>query len=183
MFRRLGTFILDILQIIVFAVALFLFAYLLVVQPHKIKGQSMDPTFKDGEFLLTDKVTYRAQDPKRGDVVVFKAPPDDKDEYIKRIIGLPGEKVMVSGGRIYVNGKLLEEKYLASTVVTQPGSIALEGKELVVPPDQYFAVGDNRPHSYDSRSFGFVGKKKITGKAWFVYWPPQKAGIVQAVSY
>ena len=109
-FGALGTFLLDILQVVVFAVAIFLFVYLLILQPHKIKGQSMDPTFKDGEFLLTDKVTYRFGEPKRGDVVVFKAPPDDHDEYIKRIIGLPGDNVKVEGGRGYINQVALPER-------------------------------------------------------------------------
>lgn len=95
LFQRLGSFFLDILQVVVFAVSIFLFVYLLILQPHKIKGASMEPNFHDGEFLLTDKLSYRFGNPGRGDVVVFKAPPDDHDEFIKRIIGLPGDLVMV----------------------------------------------------------------------------------------
>lgn len=183
MLRRLGVFILDILQVVVFAVALFLFTYLLVLQPHKIKGQSMDPNFANGEFLLTDKVTYRFGQPQRGDVVVFKAPPDDREEYIKRIIGLPGEKIKVAGGRIYVNEMILKEDYIDSTVYTNAGNFATEGTVVTVPDGEYFVVGDNRNHSYDSRSFGFIGRKKITGRAWIVYWPPQKAGSIPSPSY
>jgi len=95
MLGRFGAFFLDILQVVVFAVAIFLFVYLLLLQPHKIKGSSMFPNFADGEFLLTDKVTYRFGEPKRGDVVVFKAPPNDREEFIKRIIGLPNDKIFV----------------------------------------------------------------------------------------
>ncbi len=183
-FGLLGVFILDILQVVIFAVAIFLFVYLLVLQPHKIKGQSMDPTFKDGEFLLTDKVTYRFGEPKRGDVVVFKAPPDDHEEYIKRIIGLPGDTVMVQGGKVYVNGQLLNESaYLASTVVTQSGNYAVEGKTITVPEGEYMVMGDNRPHSFDGRNFGPIKKEKFTGRAWVTYWPPQKAGVVPEVKY
>ncbi|MEK7526768.1 MAG: signal peptidase I [Patescibacteria group bacterium] len=184
MFERLGAFILDILQVVVFAVAIFLFVYLLVLQPHKIKGQSMDPTFKDSEFLLTDKITYRFGEPKRGDVVVFKAPPDDKDEYIKRIIGLPGDTVKVQGGKVYVNNTLLDEKaYLDTSVVTQPGIFAAEGREIKVSQGEYFLMGDNRPHSFDSRNFGPISQEKFTGRAWVSYWPPQKAGVVPEVDY
>ena len=88
--KRLGAFFLDILQVIVFAVAIFLFIYLLVLQPHKIKGDSMQPNFPDGEYLLTDKVSYRLGDPKRGDVVVFEAPSTTGEEFIKRIIEFGG---------------------------------------------------------------------------------------------
>lgn len=179
-----GAFLLDILQVIVFAVAIFLFVYLLVLQPHKIKGESMHPNFLNGEFLLTDKVTYRFGDPKRGDVIVFKAPPDDKDEYIKRILGLPGDTVMVKGGKVYVNGNMMDEsKYLDASVITSPGSFAREGESLVVPQNQYFVLGDNRPHSLDSRNLGTIKREKITGRAWIVYWPAPKAGIVPAISY
>lgn len=179
----LGSFILDILQVVLFAVAIFLFVYLLILQPHKIKGQSMDPTFKNGEFLLTDKLSYRFGEPQRGDVVVFKAPPDDKDEFIKRIIGLPGEEVMVKNGRIYINNQLLEEQYLESTVYTQAGNYLMEGKSATVPSGEYILIGDNRPHSFDSRNFGPIRKEKFTGKAWVVYWPPQKTGFVPDVNY
>jgi len=119
MFRRLGAFFLDILEVIVFAVAIFLFIYLLVLQPHKIKGASMDPNFFDGEYLLTDKVTYRFGEPKRGDVIVFKAPTGNGDEFIKRIIGLPGEKVSVKSGKMYINEKVLEEKVFYTMEDTQ----------------------------------------------------------------
>lgn len=185
--KRLGAFFLDILQVLVFAVSIFLFVYLLLVQPHKIKGNSMDPNFRDGEFLLTDKVTYRFGEPKRGDVIVFEAPPyndDQKDEFIKRIIGLPGDTVRVEGTKVSVNGRQLnEEEYLDQTVITSPGTFALEGREVVVPQGQYFVMGDNRPHSFDSRSFGFIEKGKITGRAWLLYWPLSDAGIIEHAEY
>lgn len=185
--NRLGAFFLDILQVLVFAVSIFLFVYLLLVQPHKIKGNSMDPNFHDGEFLLTDKVTYRFGEPTRGDVVVFEAPPyndDNKEEYIKRIIALPGDTVKVEGTKVFLNGQQLdEEEYLDQTVITSPGTFALEGREVTVPAGQYFVMGDNRPHSFDSRSFGFIEKGKITGRAWLLYWPLGDAGIIKHAEY
>jgi signal peptidase I len=181
--RRLGAFFLDILQVLVFAVSIFLFVYLLLVQPHKIKGSSMDPNFHDGEFLLTDKVTYRFGEPEQGDVVVFKAPPDDAQEFIKRIIAKPGDTVKVEGGRVFVNGQLLNETYLEDSVVTRPGNYAQESREVTIPAGNYFVMGDNRNHSYDSRNFGPIDRSKITGRAWLLYWPLPDAGIIHRGVY
>lgn len=181
--RRLGAFFLDILQVIVFAVSIFLFVYLLILQPHKIKGSSMETNFHDGEFILTDKLSYRFGEPKRGDVVVFKAPPDGSQEFIKRILGLPGEKAEVREGYLFVNNHQVEEKYLGPGVITHPSNFAAEGKPFIVPQGQYFVMGDNRDHSYDSRSFGLLDKSKITGRAWIVYWPPKDMGVVHGPSY
>ena len=183
MLRRLGAFFLDIIQVVVFAVAIFLFVYLLVLQPHKIRGDSMQPNFPDGEYLLTDKVTYRLEEPKRGDVVVFKAPTGNGDEFIKRIIGLPEETISITNGKVSVNGEILNESYLSDTLYTSSGSFLSEGKEVTVPSKSYLVFGDNRPRSSDSRVFGFITKEDITGRAWLVYWPIQSAGFVQKINY
>jgi len=179
--KRLGAFFFDIIQVVVFAIALFLFMYLLVFQPHKIKGSSMQPNYPDGEYLLTDKVTYRFSEPKRGDVVVFEAPGGGGDEYIKRVIGVPGETVSVRDGKVYVNGQLLNETYLS--LYTSGGAFLENGSSVTVPSNEYFVLGDNRPYSSDSRAWGFIAKRKISGRAWLIYWPPQKAGVVAKVSY
>lgn len=183
MMSRLGAFFLDILQVLIFAVSIFLFIYLLVLQPHKIKGASMEPNFHDGEFLLTDKVTYRFNEPQRGDVVVFKAPPDEANEFIKRIIAVPGERVKVEGGKVFINGQQLTEEYLEPGLATLSGSVLAEGQEYIVPEGQYVMLGDNRNHSLDSRNIGFIGKEKITGRAWLLYWPINEAGVVKAPNY
>ncbi len=183
MLGRLGSFFLDVLEVVVFAVAIFLFVYLLVLRPHKIKGASMQPNYPDSEYLLTEKVSYYFGEPKRGDVVVFKPPVSDEDEFIKRIIGLPGEKVYVSRGKVFINGKELKESYIASDVATLSGNFLPENTEVTVPAGEYFVVGDNRPHSSDSRSWGYVDKNKISGRAWLVYWPPDLAGFVKNVIY
>ncbi len=181
--QRVGAFLLDIIQVLVFAVSIFLFIYLLVAQPHKIKGSSMEPDFHDGEFLLTDKVTYRLREPRHGDVIVFKAPPDDQDEYIKRIMGIPGDKVMVQNGRVWLNGVELTEDYIAKGAYTSAGNFALEGKEFTVPDHEYFVMGDNREHSFDGRNFGLIDKSKITGRAWLVYWPIPNFGVVKEIVF
>lgn len=182
-FRRLGAFFLDIIQVLVFAIALALFLYLLVMQPHKIKGDSMQPNFPDGEYLLTDKVSYRFGEPQRGDIIVFRAPTNNNDEYIKRIIGLPGEIVEIQKGRVFVDGKELSETYLDPTITTDAGAFLAEGESAKVPEDQYFVLGDNRDFSSDSRAWGFVPSDKITGRAWVIYWPPTKAGGIERPFY
>lgn len=181
--QRIGAFFLDILQIVIFAGAIFLILYLLVMQPHKIKGASMDPNFHDGEYLLTDKISYRFGEAGRGDVVIFKAPGTSGDDFIKRIIGTPGERVMVKNHQVYVNGALLKESYIAANVETNGGAFLNEEVEMVVPSGKYFVLGDNRPHSADSRSFGFIEKNSIIGKAWFLYWPLSDLGVIPGVKY
>jgi len=170
----------DILEVIVLAIGIFLIVYLLILRPHKIKGQSMHPNFPDGEYLLTEKISYYKGNPQRGDVIVFK-PPISEDEFIKRVIGLPGETVSVKQGKIYINDKLLDEDYIK--VQTNGGSFLSESEEYVVPDGQYFVVGDNRPHSSDSRAWGPITKKDITGKAWLVYWPFSKSGFIKNPVY
>ena len=184
MFKRLGAFFLDTLQVIVFASAIFAFVYLLILQPHKIKGLSMSPNFPDGEYLLTDKVTYRFHEPERGDVVVFETPTSDTgEEFIKRIIGLPGDTVALQNGRFLVNGEFLEEEYISDTIYTAGGGFLSEGNEVVIPSGHFFVAGDNRPHSSDSRAWGFITADTITGRAWLVYWPLSEAGVIESPDY
>ena len=180
MFQKLGAFFMDILEVVVLAVGIFLIVYLLVLRPHKIKGQSMHPNFPDGEFLLTEKITYYRDDPKRGDVVVFK-PPISEDEFIKRIIALPGESISVKDGKVFVNDQELKEDYIS--VQTSGGSFLNEGDTYIVPQGQYFVLGDNRPHSSDSRAWGPITKKVISGKAWLIYFPFNLSGFVEKPNY
>ena len=182
MFRRLGAFFLDIGEVLVFAIGIFFFVYLLIMRTHKISGVSMSPNYPDSEYLLTEKVSYYKNSPKRGDVVVF-TPPVSTDDYIKRIIGLPGENVSIKDGKIYINSELLKEDYLVNDVYTQSGSFLQEGQSYKVADGEFFVMGDNRAHSYDSRSFGPIKKKVISGKAWVIYWPVGLAGAVSSPNY
>lgn len=181
-----GMVILDFVQSIVLALSVFVLLYLFVAQPNQVKGTSMLPNFQDQEYLLTDKLTYEFSSPQRGDVIVFRAPPsepcaEDECEYIKRIIGLPGDKVRVEGGKVYLNEKMLNEPYLALGTVVDQGSFNREGVDEVVPSGQYLAFGDNRQHSRDGREFGPINKDAIVGKAFFVYWPVSQIGLVPKV--
>ena len=183
MLKRLGAFFLDVLEVIVFAVGIFFFIYLLIMRPHKISGQSMMPNFQDGEFLLTEKVTYYTRSPRRGDVVVFMPPVSATDEFIKRVVGLPGERIMIKDGRVYINDKLLPESYVDSSVPTAGGPFLSDNKEYVIPGDQYFVLGDNRPNSSDSRYWGPITKKAMSGRAWISYWPIDRSGVVPIPDY
>lgn len=186
--RVIGSFFLDIIETVVIALSIFLIVYLFIMQPHQVNGKSMDPTFAHGEYLLTDKISYKRGDPQRGDVIVFKAPeathcPEGTGcDFIKRVIGLPGETVEVKNDAIYINGQRLPEKYLPSDFVTKPGAYSASGPKTV-PQNSYYAVGDNRNHSSDSRTWGPVPFQNIVGKVFFRYWPPGKAGLISKVSY
>ena len=182
MFKRLGAFFLDIGEVLVFAIGIFFFVYLLIMRPHKISGISMSPNYPDSEYLLTEKVSYYKNPPQRGDVVVF-TPPISSDDYIKRVIGLPGEDVSIKNGHVYINNLRLNEDYLTSEVVTQSGGFLAEGQTYKVPDGEFFVMGDNRAHSYDSRSFGPIKKKVISGRAWIIYWPMSLAGVVKLPNY
>lgn len=181
--RRIKAFLLDIIEVVVFAIAIFLFLYLLVLQPHKIKGASMEPNFPDGEYLLTDKVTYRFREPARGDVIVFAAPPDKREEFIKRIIATPGENISIHDGHVYIDGNFLSETYLSSNLITEAGPFFQSHDSFKVPSEHYVVLGDNRPYSSDSRSWGLISKDDITGRAWVVYWPLSSAGFVDKAGY
>ncbi len=140
----------------------------------------MYPTFFDRQYILTNIITLRFGRPKHGDVIVFKAPNDPEKDYIKRVIGVPGDTVMVRNGDVYVNDRILDQSsYLKPTVKTYGGAFLKEGVAVGVPPDYFFVLGDNRPGSSDSREWGFVPIKSIIGKSFFVYWPLNKMEIVK----
>ena len=184
----IGGFILDFIQSIVLALAVFVLLYLFVAQPNEVKGSSMLPNFVDKEFLLTEKISYYLGEPQRGDVVIFKAPSSepcaaDECEYIKRIIGVPGDRVMVKEGQVYLNGQLLDQTFLPNGVVTVEGEYSKEGEEEIVPSGEYLCFGDNRQHSRDGREFGPIKKGLIVGKAFFKYWPISSVGLVPKVKF
>lgn len=172
--------VIDFFQTLVVFAAIGTAIYWLVAQPHKVSGSSMFPNFKNGDYIITDKLTYRFDSPKRGDIVVFKNPKDETQDFIKRILGLPGDRLKVQGGKIYLNGNQLNEPYLANTVVTNPGSFLSEGVEITVEPGHYITIGDNRPASSDSREWGFITREEIIGKVFFRYWPATEIGFYPA---
>ena len=169
--------IIELFQTLVIFATIAIIIYWLIAQPHKVSGASMFPNFKDGDFIITDKLTYKFGEPKRGDVVVFKNPRDESEDFIKRIMGLPGDRIKVENGHVYINGKMVNEGFLKSDVITPGGSFMHEVQEIVVQPGEYIAMGDNRQHSSDSREWGFVTKKEIIGRVFLRYWPANQFGL------
>lgn len=139
-----------------------------------VEGSSMEPNFHTGQMLIVSRLVYMFGSPQRGDVIVFQFPGNLTDDYIKRIIGVPGDTVVIENGKVSVNGAPLNEPYIAK----DSGLTPFKGR-WVVPADSYFMMGDNRGHSSDSRSWGLLPKKDIIGKAWVSYWPPAFWGIIK----
>jgi signal peptidase I len=139
----------------------------------RVDGASMEPTLVSGEYVIVSKLSYRFGTPQRGDIIVFHFPRDPKEEYIKRVIGLPGDEVQVRHGSVYVNGQLLDETYLkVSTNYNGTWN---------VPDNQLFVLGDNRNNSSDSHDWGTVPMDYVVGKAILVYWPPPDWGLVDHI--
>lgn len=181
--KQFLSFFRDIFETIVIALAIFLVVYVFLVQPHRVQGDSMLPNFKNGELILTDKVSYKLREPKRGEVIVFKAPQGRQKDFIKRIIATPGEKIKIEDGKVFVNGEVLIENYLTQDAQTFAGPTITEGSEITVPQNRLIVFGDNRSHSSDSREFGAIDKKDIVGRAFVIYWPPQAFALVAEVKY
>jgi signal peptidase I len=188
----------EIIQTVLLTIAIFL-AVRSVVQNFRVEGASMDPTLHTGQYLLINKVLYARADgtllegvipdktpkdspnyifggPQRGDVIVFLAPGQTDKDFIKRVIGLPGETIRIVNGQVFINGKPLDEPY-----ITHHATYDLEAK--VIPPGNYFVLGDNRPNSSDSHLGWFVPANNLIGKAWVSYWPPTDWGVMTAAAY
>ncbi len=162
----------DLLLSVIIAIIVILFLY----QPVKVEGTSMMPALTDQERIFINKFVYRFHigEIERGDMIVFWYPNDPTKSYIKRVIGTPGDMVEVDRGSVLVNRKPLREDYVPDEYRDQ-----MSMASTVVPPEQYFVLGDHRSSSNDSRSWGMVPNRFIYGKAVFVYWPPDKMGILK----
>ena len=160
----------DILETALLTLVIFL-SVRLAVQNFRVEGFSMEPTMHTNEYLLVNKVTYMVGQPQRGDIIVLRFPLDPRRDFIKRIIGLPGEQVEVRNGSVYVDGRALVEPY-----IRQPPAYTYP--RVTMPPRQYFVLGDNRNNSDDSHVWNGLPKEYIIGKAWVSYWPPATWGIV-----
>lgn len=178
--RKIFAFLIDTAQTLLLAAAVFLVIYVFLFRPFQVSGQSMFPNFHDKEYVLTNLIVLRLEEPKRGDVVVFKAPNDPEKDFIKRVIATPGDTVSLKNGEVYVNSEKLDESaYLKENVKTYGGSFLREDQEVVVPNDSYFLMGDNRQYSSDSREWGLVKKDGIIGSSLFVYWPPDRSQLIK----
>ncbi|HWO93530.1 MAG TPA: signal peptidase I [Dehalococcoidia bacterium] len=186
----------DLIETAILALLIF-FAVRSAVQNFKVEGFSMDPSLENGEYILVDKVSYGVFDlgplerfipfvdsgddgflfegPQRGDVIVFEAPIAEGRDFIKRVIGVPGDQIEVRDGVVYVNGQAIDEPY-----ITHKGSYdwpADGSGPATVPDKHYFVLGDNRDNSSDSHIWGFLPADKVVGRAWVSYWPTSSIGL------
>jgi signal peptidase I len=195
---RIGSFAWELTQTVLLTLLIF-FAVRAVVQNFKVEGTSMEPTLHHNQFLIINKATYLRVDgtplerlfpggakavdnpvfvfgaPSFGDIIVFRFPAQPEKDFIKRVIGVPGDTIEIRAGRVYLNGVGLDEPYIRE-------GANYDKPAQVVPPGHYFVLGDNRPNSSDSHVWGWVPADNLIGKAWFAYWPPGMWGPVASPS-
>jgi signal peptidase I len=170
---RLARFIGEVLQTLVVAAVIFL-AVNLVTARIRVEGSSMEPTLHDAELVVVNRLAYRWGEPQRGDIVVFRFPLEPDRRFIKRIIGLPGEYVVIRDGQVMVDGVPLSEPYIAAA--------PRYSGEWEIQPGQVFVLGDNRNNSSDSQTWGPLPLAQVIGKAVLVYWPPPEMGLIPHTS-
>lgn len=162
--------LIDIVETIVIALLLFLVINTISARI-RVDGRSMEPTLKSGQFVLVNKLAYKIGSPQYGDIIVFHYPRNPDQEYIKRVIGLPGDLVEIKAGEVFVNDQLIDEPYILNEPTYQD--------RVRVPVNALFVLGDNRNNSSDSHTWGAVPLESVVGKAILIYWPPQDWGILQ----
>lgn len=183
-FHDAADFVLEVIKVVVISLAIIVPVRYFLIQPFYVKGASMEPNFYNHEYLIIDELSYRFNQPERGDIIVFRPPTQVNDFYIKRVIGLPGEQVSVANNHItitseqYPQGLVLDESVYLPTSTTTAGAV-----NIGLGTDQYFVMGDNRSSSLDSRMFGPIERNSIVGKAWLRGWPIHKIAVFHNPQY
>ncbi len=174
---QVGDFFRDLLPVIVVSLGIIIPVRYFLIQPFYVKGASMEPNFFDNEYLIIDEISYRFNEPQRGDIVVFRYPNNPSEFFIKRVIGLPGERIVIKDGRITVftaarpEGVVLDEtEYLGLTLTSQT-------RDVTLGLDEFYLLGDNRQASLDSRIFGPVHRTFLVGRVWVRGWPVDRAQV------
>jgi len=182
--QEISAFFWEVIKMVVISLAIIVPVRYYLVQPFFVRGASMELSFDNGDYVLIDEITFKFRQPQRGEVIVFRAPKDKTQFYIKRIIGLPGEIIRIKDGRVIIfnaenpEGFILNEsEYLNEEVVTD-GDL-----ETNIDPNEYFVLGDNREYSSDSRIWGMVNENLISGKVFFRAWPFDKINKFQPIEY
>lgn len=170
-------FIWETVKFAIFALIVVLPIRMYVAQPFIVSGSSMDPTFNNGNYLIVDQISYRFEKPRRGEVIVFKYPNDPSKFFIKRIIGLPGEKVEIRNGEVYIKSSSQGDSFKLSESYIESGRQKYDNWDTVLGPDEYFVMGDNRIASSDSRVWGALKEKFIVGRALVRLLPITEASI------
>lgn len=176
--RNIFAFFWEITKVVVIALVIVVPIRYFIFQPFLVKGQSMEPNFETGDYLIIDEISYRFRDPQRGEVVVFKYPQNPSQRYIKRIIGLPGETIEIKDGKVFIDNKELDEKSYLPISSQTPGNMLITLGE-----NEYFVLGDNRLASYDSRRWGSLPKKDIIGRVFIRAWPITALAKIAAPQY
>ncbi len=181
-FKEIASFFLEIVQVVAVALIIVLPIRYFVFQPFIVKGASMEPSFQSGDYLIIDELSFRLRDPQRGEVVVFRYPNEPSQRFIKRIIALPEEKITLKNNQITITDQdgqtiLLDE----SEYLTNP--LWSSQQEIVLDKDEYFVLGDNRQHSFDSRKWGAVERESIIGRVIIRAWPPTALAMIAAPEY
>jgi signal peptidase I len=185
MFKNFFSFVFELVKIVVISLVIIIPIRYFLIQPFYVKGASMEPNFFDHEYLIIDEISYRFNDPQRGDIIVFKYPYNQQEYFIKRVIGLPGEKVLINDGQITIinsahpEGFIINEPYLPAEVKTY----SMNEEAVVLNNEEYFVLGDNRTSSKDSRSFGPVNHSLITGRVFFRGWPFNRLDLFKTPAY
>ena len=185
MFKKYFEYIFELIKVVLISLIIIIPIRYFLIQPFYVKGASMEPNFFDHEYLIIDEISYRFNEPTRGDIIVFRYPKNPQEYFIKRVVGLPGEKVQIRDGRVYIfnqdgeSGYLLNEDYLTSETKTY----SLSEDVIALGEDQYYVLGDNRTSSKDSRSFGAVDRSFLVGRVMLRGWPIERIGVFKNVEY
>jgi len=183
-FSEIKDFSLETIKIVVVSLIIIVAIRTYVIQPFFVSGKSMEPNFHDGDYLIVDEISYRIDDPERGDVIIFHYPKNPKEFFIKRIVGLPGEKIEIENSEITIynsenqNGIILNEDIYIPISTTTSGDVS-----IILKNDEYYVLGDNRNNSADSRMWGVLEDHFIVGKAWIRAWPVGDFSMFEGVEY
>jgi signal peptidase I len=173
----------EIAKIVLIALAIVVPIRYFLFQPFFVKGQSMEPNYETGDYLIIDELSYRLGNPERGEVIVFKYPNDITQRYIKRIIGLPGEMIEIKDGRVFIFKDGLTPEFLDETNYLSSDIQTAGNLKITLGADEFFVLGDNRPVSSDSRRWGVVPRKDIIGKVYLRAWPINTAEKIELPAY
>ena len=179
----LKDFSFDTIRIIVISLIIIIGIRSFVMQPFFVNGQSMEPNFYDGDYLIVNEIGYRIDDPKRGDVIIFHYPNDPHQFFIKRIIGLPGEKIEIRNNKIVIYNKEHPDGFALDEIYISKSAVISKDYSQELKNDEYYVLGDNRIASSDSRVWGVLEKHYIVGKAWIRAWPFDNFSVFEEVEY
>lgn len=176
------SFIFEVVKIVIIALAIVVPIRYFLFQPFIVRGQSMEPNFSDGDYLIIDELSYRFRSPQRGEIIVFRSPTNPSSRYIKRIIGLPGETVQIKQGEVTIDSN--NESLALDEIDYLPENLETSGDlQVFLDSNEYFVLGDNRSASYDSRKFGPLPEESIIGRVYFRAWPFTVLNKIETPAY